>query len=114
MVGSDSNPIVTTVAPTIPVLAASNIPTIVTEIPNPPFIEPKSIDMVSRSPSAILDFSNITPIKTNRGTAINTSLFMMPNKRLGIASRKTESKWPVSAPMPANRRPVPARENATE
>ena len=36
IVGKEISPIVTTVAPTIPVLAANSIPTITTDIPSPP------------------------------------------------------------------------------
>ena len=40
--GNEINPIATTVAPTIPVVAASNAPTKTTDIPRPPLTLPKS------------------------------------------------------------------------
>jgi len=62
---------VTTVAPTIPVLAASNIPTRVTDTPKPPLNRPSKIDIAFNRFSAIFDRSSIAPIKTNKGTASN-------------------------------------------
>jgi hypothetical protein len=78
MVGSDSRPMVTTVAPTMPVLAASSMPTTVTEMPSPPRMGPNSSDMVSSRFSATLERSSITPMNTNSGTAISVSLVMTP------------------------------------
>ena len=72
------NPIVTTVAPTIPVDAANIPPTITTEYASPPLIFPNKIAMVSRSFSAIPDFSRVNPMNMNNGTANNTKLFIMP------------------------------------
>ena len=69
---------VTTVAPTMPVLAASSMPTSVTEIPSPPRRGPNSIAMVSSRLSATRERSSITPMKTNSGTAISVSLVMTP------------------------------------
>ena len=57
--GSASNPIVTTVAPTIPVLAANNIPIKVTAIASPPLKPENKLDKLIRRFSAILDFSNV-------------------------------------------------------
>ena len=88
MVGKESNPIVTTVAPTIPVLAANNIPTNVTEIAKPPLNRPNMIAIDVNKFSAILDFSNIAPIKTNNGTANNVWLLIVPKIRFGKAVRK--------------------------
>ena len=78
---------VTTVAPTMPVEAASKAPTTHTEIARPPRRVPNSRDMDSSRSSATRDFSSITPIKTNSGTASMVWLFMMPNRRLGRALR---------------------------
>ena len=78
MVGSDSRPMVTTVAPTIPVDAASSAPTTLTAMPRPPRMRPISSAMVSSSASASLERSSITPMNTNSGTAISRSLVMMP------------------------------------
>jgi hypothetical protein len=78
---------VTTVAPTMPVLAASSAPTTHTEIARPPRRVPNSRDMDSSRSSATRDFSSITPMNTNSGTASMVWLFMMPNRRLGRAFR---------------------------
>ena len=78
MVGSDIRPMVTTVAPTMPVEAASIMPTRVTEMPSPPRSEPNSRAMASSRVSATLDFSSSTPISTNKGTASRVVLVMMP------------------------------------
>ena len=69
---------VTTVAPTTPVEAASIAPTSTTEIPRPPRILPKSLPMVSSSCSAIWLRSSITPMKMKSGTATSTSLVIKP------------------------------------
>ena len=69
---------VTTVAPMMPVLAAISIPTRVTEIPSPPRTGPNRLAMVSSRFSATRDRSRVTPMNTNRGTAIRVSLVMMP------------------------------------
>jgi hypothetical protein len=74
MVGREINPIAITVAPTIPVVAASNAPTKITEIPNPPGIGPNNCPIVTKRSSAILDFCNIIPININNGIAINVSV----------------------------------------
>ncbi len=63
-----------TVAPTIPVVAASNPPTRTTEIPSPPGALPKSFPIVISRSSAILERCNINPIKIKSGIAINVSL----------------------------------------
>ncbi len=62
MVGRLRSPMVTTVAPTMPVEAASTAPTMMTDMASPPRIRPNSRAMVSRSSSASPDFSNISPI----------------------------------------------------
>ena len=100
---------VTTVAPTIPVLAASSMPTIVTEMPSPPRSEPNNALSVSRSSSAIRARSNVMPIKTNSGTAISVSLVMMPKSRLGKPARNALSKPPPTTPANANKSAVPPR-----
>ena len=69
---------VTTVAPTIPVEAASMVATRTVDKPNPPRILPNSTPIVVSNSSAILDRSSVTPISTNSGTAIRMSLVMMP------------------------------------
>ena len=60
---------VTTVAPTMPVLAANNMPTIMTDMPRPPGMRPNTNAMLFSRSSAIRDFCSITPMNTNKGTA---------------------------------------------
>ena len=72
MVGRLIKPMVTTVAPTIPVDAASNAPTITTEIARPPLSFPNKKAIVRNICSAMPDFSSIIPMKTNKGTAKST------------------------------------------
>ena len=67
-----------TVAPTIPVLAASNVPTNRIDIPNPLLYLLKSFDIEFNNNSATLDFSKITPIKMNKGTATKVELVIIP------------------------------------
>ena len=74
MVGSDSRPMVTTVAPTMPVEAAISAPTMATEKPSPPRTRPNSLPIVSSSSSATFERSSITPMKMNNGTASRISL----------------------------------------
>ena len=71
----------------MPVLAASSMPTSVTEIPSPPLRRPNSPDSVLSRSSAMRERSSVTPMKTNSGTAISVSLFMMPNSRFGMLPR---------------------------
>ena len=72
MVGKLIKPMVTTVAPTMPVDAANKVPTRMTAKANPPCIFPKRIATVSNKLSASPLFSNIIPINTKRGTDNNT------------------------------------------
>ena len=74
MAGKEMRPIATTVAPTIPVVAASRAPTKTTEIPRPPGTGPNKFAIVTRRSSAILDFCSIIPIKMNNGIAMRVSL----------------------------------------
>ena len=85
IVGRLRRPMVTTVAPTIPVDAASSIPTKVTEMPRPPCRGPKHCPIVLNSSSATFERSSMTPMNTNRGTATRISLLMIPKKRDGNA-----------------------------
>ena len=78
MAGSEMSPMVTTVAPTTPVEAASRAPTSTTEIPSPPRRLPKSLPMVVSNASAMPVRSSITPMKMKSGTATSTSLVMVP------------------------------------
>jgi hypothetical protein len=78
MLGSAISPMVTTVAPTMPVEAASSAPTIDTEIASPPGIAPNTRPIASSSSSAIFERSSMIPMKTKRGIAISTSLVIVP------------------------------------
>ena len=78
MVGRDNSPIVTTVAPTMPVEAANKAPTRITEMPSPPRILPNNSPIFSNKSSAMRERSNIVPMKINNGTAISTSLRIVP------------------------------------
>ncbi len=68
----------TTVAPTTPVEAARSPPTSVTESPSPPRIRPNSRPIASSRSSATRLRSSITPMNTKSGTAISTSLVIVP------------------------------------
>ena len=78
MVGNDNNPMVTTVAPTMPVLAANSIPTKVTEIAKPTLNRPNSIAIALSKFSAIFERSSIAPIKIKSGTANKVWLLSTP------------------------------------
>ena len=69
---------VTTVAPTIPVEAASSMPTKITESPMPPRSRPNIRPMVCSNSSASLERSSMTPMKTKSGTATSSSLTITP------------------------------------
>ena len=75
MAGSEMRPMVTTVAPTMPVEAANRPPTMQTETPSPPRKGPHSRAIVSSRSSAIFERSSTTPIKTKIGTAIRVFVF---------------------------------------
>ena len=67
------SPIATTVAPTIPVVAANKAPTNTTETPKPPLTGPNKFAIVNNKSSAIFERCNIIPIKINNGIAIRVS-----------------------------------------
>ena len=90
--GKEIKPIAITVAPTMPVLAASKAPTKITERPSPPLKPEKKSDILSRSSSATFDFSNNTPIKINKGTAIKVEFVITPKIRFGRVSKRYKSK----------------------
>ena len=113
MVGSAKRPMVTTVAPTIPVEAASNMPTKMTAIPSPPFMPRINSSMVVRRFSAIFDFSSIIPMKTNNGTAIKVSLPIMSKIRLGMLCRNAISNAPNILAINAKSSETPASVKAT-
>ena len=101
MVGSTISPMVTVVAPTMPLAAASSTPTISTAMARPPVREPNSRPMVSSRSSAICERSSITPMKMNSGIASSTSLVITPKMRCGSAPSRlrfmTPAKWPIIA-----------------
>ena len=61
----------TTVAPTMPVVAPINTPTTMMPMPRPPRSWPAACAMTSIRSSASRDFSSITPMNTNSGMAIS-------------------------------------------
>ena len=113
MVGSTINPIVTVVAPTIPFAAASSTPTASTAIDNPPVNEPNSRAMVSSKSSAMRERSSITPMKTNSGIAISTSLVTTPKTRGGNANNSEIGKMPNACPTIAKISDTPPSVSAT-
>jgi hypothetical protein len=104
---SGNKPIVTTVAPTIPVLAAISIPTIVTAMPNPPGTEANNSDMASLMFAAL-------------GLQLDTFdadfLTALPNRLFGIMNNETLIAVPLfvfmgvmleRAKIQTNPRPIP-------
>jgi len=101
MVGRLISPMVTTVAPTMPVDAARSAPTMITDTASPPLIRPNSDDIVLSMLSARPDFSNINPIKTNNGTARSTTFCIVPIIRNGSRSKKSGiKKYPIMTDRP--------------
>jgi hypothetical protein len=113
MAGRDMRPMVTTVAPTIPVLAANRVPTIIMEILKPELVFLKTIAISLNILAAMPDLSKTTPMKTNRGTASRVWLFMIPKMRMGRVLNKLGSKKSNAIPRSANKIEVPASVNAT-
>ena len=113
IVGNVNSPIVTTVAPTMPVEAANKAPTIITVNPNPPLKFPNKFATVSNNSSAILDFSKIKPIKINNGTATKSSFVIVPNIFDGIKAKKSGLKKPKLEAINANNIETPANVKAT-
>jgi hypothetical protein len=81
--------------------------------PMPPGNGPNSWPMLDSSFSATRDFSSITPMNTNSGTAIRVLFSMIPNSRLGTKVRSEGEKVPVRMPPAANSSAVPPRTKAT-
>jgi len=92
MVGSAIIPMVTTVAPTMPVVAASSAPTMTTDTAKPPRIFPNKRPMVSNKSSARPDLSSVTPIKINKGTASKVKLFIVPQICRGSRLKKSRPR----------------------
>ena len=112
-IGRDISPIVTTVAPTIPVLAAKRAPTIIIDIDKPPFVLLKAAAMFSNIFAAIPDFSKIVPIKINSGTASKVTLFIMPKILMGMLLKIVGSNIPKGTQINANIIDTPPRVKAT-
>jgi len=104
---------VTTVAPTMPVEAASSAPTSDTETAKPPRTLPNRRPIASSSSGAMRDFSSIMPMKTKRGMAISTSLVMVPNTRWASAPNRKGSKVPARTPSAPKRMEQPVSTNTT-
>ena len=104
---------VTTVAPTMPVLAAKRAPTIIIEMLRPEFVFLNTMAMSLSILAAIPDLSKTTPMKTNSGTASRVWLFMIPKIRMGIVLNRLGSKKSNAMPRSANKIEVPARVKAT-
>ena len=92
MAGSAMIPMVTTVAPTTPVVAAMSAPTTTTDKANPPRTRPSSNPMVSRRSSDRPVFSKTTPINTNNGTASSVKLVITPQMRKGNRLKKSRPR----------------------
>ncbi len=71
--GSEISPMATTVAPRMPVVAASSAPTKTTEMPRPPGTGPKSCAIVISRSSAIFERCSVMPMKTKSGIAMSVS-----------------------------------------
>ena len=74
----------------------------------------KKSDILSSSSSATFDFSNNTPIKINKGTAIKVEFVITPKIRLGKVSKRNKSKKPKRLVINAKIIETPARVKATE
>ena len=104
---------VTTVAPTIPVLAANKAPTAIIEILRPPLIFLKARAMFSSIFAATPDLSRIVPININNGTANKVTLFIIPKILRGILFRIDSSNSPKGMHIRANKIDTPDNVNAT-
>ena len=110
MTGKAISPSMTTEAPMIPVLAAITTPTIVTDRASPPGRCANRRSSASSRFLAILDFSSISPMKTNNGTAIISQFVRVPvNIRDEIVLRKISG----TSPMNVKSIPTPASTSAT-
>jgi hypothetical protein len=104
---------VTTVAPTMPVLAASKAPTTLIEMLKPPLIFLNASAIFFNIFDAIPDFSKTVPIKTKRGTANKVTLFIIPNILKGMLLKIEISNIPKGMQIIANRIDTPESVNAT-
>ncbi len=107
IVGRLSSPIVTTVAPTMPVEAARNAPTTTTETARPPGSGPKTRAMVVRRSSAMRERSSVMPIITNISTASSVSIDCPAKTRSFIRlTMKPRLRSIASSQPPGNRSSV--------
>ena len=113
MVGSVISAMVTTVAPTTPLAAASSTPTRTTEMPRPPGNAPNRRPIVSSKSSAMRERSSITPMKMNSGIASSTVLVITPKMRCGSAYRRPRSIAPSAWPSTAKASETPPSVSAT-
>jgi hypothetical protein len=104
---------VTTVAPTMPVLAASKAPTTIIEMLKPPLIFLNASAIFFNIFDAIPDFSKTVPIKIKRGTANKVTLFIIPNILKGMLLKIEISNIPKGMQIIANRIDTPESVNAT-
>ncbi len=113
MAGSVISPMVTAVAPTTPLAAASRVPTIAAEIASPPRNAPNSRPMVSSNSSAMPERSSITPMKTNSGMASRMSFVITPNTRCGSAPSSAKFITPAASAISAKASDTPPSVSAT-
>jgi hypothetical protein len=111
--GRDIRPIVTTVAPTIPVLAANRAPTTIIDMLRPPLIFLNAKAMFSNIFAAMPDLSRTVPININKGTARRVTLFIIPNILRGILFKMDSSNIPNGMQIRAKRMEIPESVNAT-
>ena len=111
--GNDIKPIVTTVAPTIPVLAARRAPTNIIDIDKPPFVFLNAAAIFSSIFAAMPDFSRTVPMYINNGTASNVTLFIIPKTLIGILLRMVGSNMPKGIQTTAKSIDIPASVKAT-
>ena len=83
MPGSVSRPSVTTVAPTMPVVAPISTPTRMMPMPSPPRSEPATWPITSIRSSASRERSSIMPMNTNSGIASSVEFVTTPKMRCG-------------------------------
>ena len=108
--GKAIRPSITTEAPTIPVLAAMTMPTMVTDKANPPGRCPNMRSSDNNRFLAMLDFSSISPMKTKSGTASISQFVSVPVNILDdTVLRNTKGMSPIKV----NRIPTPASTKAT-
>ena len=109
MVGSASRPMVTTVAPTMPVEAARNAPTTTMDTARPPGSGPKTRAMVVSRSSAIFERSSVMPISTNINTASRVSIDCPASTRSFIRLTMNDTFRSSAVSQPAGNTGSPIR-----